>query len=124
MYGFQANADTMIDSRLAIACSAGGYRTVFIQGVLAALEEAGIRAAAYGASSASVTCTALAAGGAARAASLAYAQESLREKARLGRGMSAVNRTIIHDWAPRVRELLFQAGSPRFLIPVSSGDHG
>ena len=62
--------------RLAIACSAGGYRTVFIQGVLAALEEAGIRAAAYGASSASVTSAALAAGGDARAASLAYAQES------------------------------------------------
>ena len=108
-----------LESGLAIAGSAGGYRTVFIQGVLAALEQAGIRAAAYGASSASVTSAALAAGGAARAASLAYAQESLREKARRGRGMSAVNRTIIHDWAPRVRELLFRADSPRFLIPVS-----
>ena len=105
---------------LAIACSAGGYRTVFIQGVLAALEEAGIRAAAYGASSASVTSAALAAGGDARAASLAYAQESLREKARLGRGMSEVNRTIIHDWLPRVRELLFREGGPRFLRPRSA----
>ena len=104
---------------LAIACSAGGYRTVFIQGVLAALEEAGIRAAAYGASSASVTSAALAANSDARAASLAYAQESLREKERLGRGMSAVNRTIIHDWLPRVRAMLFRAGSPRFVIPVS-----
>ncbi|MCY3934818.1 MAG: hypothetical protein OXG09_02325 [Chloroflexi bacterium] len=105
--------------RLAIACSAGGYRTVFIQGVLAALEDAGIRAAAYGASSASVTSAALAAGGDARAASLAYAQESLRQKERFQRSMAEVNRAIIHDWLPRVRELLFREGSPRFLLPVS-----
>ncbi|MCY3835702.1 MAG: hypothetical protein OXF83_04580, partial [Anaerolineaceae bacterium] len=30
-----------------------------------------------------------------------------------------MNRAIIHDWLPRVRELLFREGSPRFLLPVS-----
>ncbi len=104
---------------LAIACSAGGYRTVFIQGVLAALQEMGIRALAYAASSASVTSAALAAIGDAQAASLAYAQQSLREKERLGRGMSEVNRVIIQDWLPKIRRQLFVPGRPRFLVPVS-----
>jgi len=43
-----------ISQSLAIASSAGGFKVVFVHGVLSALEMAGIRADAYAATSSSV----------------------------------------------------------------------
>ena len=50
---------------LAIACAAGGFKGVFVHGVLSAFEAAGLRADAYAASSASVASAGFAAIGSA-----------------------------------------------------------
>ena len=44
----------MTKANFTVACSAGGFKGVFVHGVLAALEAAGLRASAYAASSVSV----------------------------------------------------------------------
>ena len=59
-------------SSVAIACASGGFKATFVQGVLSAFEEAGIKADAYAAASASVFATAWAAIGKARESGTNY----------------------------------------------------
>lgn len=54
------------NDRLAIACASGGFKAIFVQGVLSAFESANIKADAYAAASASVFAAAWAAIGKAR----------------------------------------------------------
>jgi hypothetical protein len=104
---------------LAVACSSGGYRVAFIQGVLDALETAGLHADAYGGTSASVIPAALTAVGSHRENGLKFVKGMLAHKA-LGRGMSGVMQESIADWGPFVRERLWQPGQPRLCVPVSA----
>ena len=57
---------------LAVACASGGFKGVFVHGVLSALEDAGLRAAAYAGSSASAASTAFAAVGLANKIGVEY----------------------------------------------------
>ncbi|MGD2048310.1 MAG: hypothetical protein PVH03_02385, partial [Chloroflexota bacterium] len=59
---------------VAIACSTGGFKSVFLHGVLSAFESAGFRAGAYGAASSSVLPAAAAAIGQVDVLSLDYWQ--------------------------------------------------
>jgi predicted acylesterase/phospholipase RssA len=73
---------------LAIASSAGGFKGVFVHGVLSALEAAGIRAGAYAAASASVFPSISAAIGQANEIGLKYWRVALRALEQPGNGMS------------------------------------
>ena len=48
------------NKQIAIACSSGGFKAIFVHGVLSAFESANFRADAYSAASASVAIAALA----------------------------------------------------------------
>ena len=80
---------------LAIACSAGGFKGVFVHGVLTALEAGSIRAAAYGAASSSVFPTLCAAAGLAGEVGLRYWRGALETSKTPGKGMSEVALLII-----------------------------
>jgi predicted acylesterase/phospholipase RssA len=110
------------DSRVAIACSTGGFKGVFLHGVLAAFEEAGFRAGAYTAASSSVMPAAFAAIGKTRVLGLEHWIDSLRFIAKEGRGMSELVLTGIKRASPTIAPLLFQAESPRFLIAANAVD--
>ena len=58
--------------KTAIACASGGFKAIFVHGVLSAFEEANFRADAYSAASASVTIAALASVKRARKAGIDY----------------------------------------------------
>ena len=60
------------DKSTAIACASGGFKAVFVQGVLSAFEAAEVKADAYAAASASVFATAWAAIGKARESGINY----------------------------------------------------
>ncbi len=104
---------------LAIACSSGGYRIAFIQGVLSSFENANIKADAYAGTSGSVIPAALAAIGQHDQHGLAYLKGLLEYKA-LGKGMSGVFQETIRVWAPLIREQIWQPGRPRLVVPVSA----
>lgn len=104
---------------LAIACGSGGYRTVFIHGVLSALEDAGFRANAYAGTSASVLTAAAAAVGKCNEIGVQYWQTVLERKFTASQGMSEVMLGNIADWGQYLAGFLFQPEQPRFFIPVS-----
>ncbi len=106
--------------QIAIVCGGGGYRTVFIQGVLGALEEGGLRAQAYAGTSASGIVAASAAIGESRKIGLDYWRASADLKARAADGMSEVMQTIIREWGPFIKSRLFLTDTPRFFIPASA----
>lgn len=104
----------------AIVCGGGGYRTVFIQGVLSALEDGHLRADAYAGTSASGIVAASAAIGESRTIGLDYWRASADLKARATNGMSEVMFAIIREWGPFIKERLFKPNTPRFFIPASA----
>lgn len=104
---------------VAIVCGSGGYRTVFIHGVLSALEQAGLQADAYAGTSASVLAAAGAAVGMSNAIGVDYWKRALTVKTTGEHGMSSVMLTCIAEQAPAIKEKLFLPESPRFYIPVS-----
>jgi hypothetical protein len=59
-------------TQVAIACGSGGFKCVFIHGVLSAFEAAGVRGSAYAAASASVAPAGFAAVGEARDIGVEY----------------------------------------------------
>lgn len=103
---------------LAIACGSGGYRTVFIHGVLAAFEAAGLRAQAYAGTSASTLAAAAACIGEARAIGVEYWQYGLALKQTAQNGMSDVSLTTIAEKKAFIMAGLFAAEAPRFIVPA------
>jgi len=111
-----------LSGKVAIACAAGGFKGVFLHGVLASFEEAGFRADAYGAASSSVIPAAAAAVGLVRQLGVEYWLEGLRLLETPGNGMSQVSLTGIKKYAPRIITELFKDGRIRFTIAVSEVD--
>lgn len=105
---------------LAVACSVGGFKGVFVHGVLSALEVAGIRAAAYAAASSSVFPAVCAAIGQADEIGLRYWRSALHTLAQPGNGMSEVVLHSIAESNHLLRETLFVPNTPRFLVAVSA----
>jgi hypothetical protein len=110
----------MNSHRLAIACASGSFKCAFVHGVLSAFEDSGMRAAAYGATSASVLPAAAAAVGMVRSLDADYWLRGLAIAAEPGCGMSDVMLRGIAKYAPLIRSLLFSANAPRFVIPTSA----
>lgn len=105
---------------LGIACGSGGYRTVFIHGVLNAFEEADFRADAYAGTSASVLVAAGAAVGKKVQYGVGYWQYGLDLKQTAENGMSDVSLTTIAEQIPILAPHLFAPDAPRFIVPVSA----
>jgi predicted acylesterase/phospholipase RssA len=105
---------------LAIASASGSFKCAFVHGVLSAFEDAGIRAAAYGATSASALPAAAAAVGMVRSLDAGYWLRGLEIVAESGSGMSDVMLRGIATYAPLIRPLLFEEGSPRFVVATSA----
>lgn len=106
---------------VAIACSAGGFKGVFLHGVLAAFEEAGYVADGYGAASSSVLPAAAAAIGRTRHLGLGHWIEGLRTTQQ-GLGMSRLVLDGINRAAPTITRRLFRGESPRFVIAANAVD--
>jgi len=105
---------------LAIACATGGFKGVFLHGVLSAFESAGLRADAYGAASSSVPPAAAAAIGQANDLGLAFWEQGRQLLQQPGKGMSHMVLTGISQNGPSIRSQLFRPGMPRFLIATSA----
>ena len=105
---------------LAVACSSGGFKGVFVHGVLTALEDAGIYADAYAAASSSVfpsVCAALRKSG---EVGLRYWRSALQTLKEPGNGMSEVVLRSISESGHLLLDLLLQPGMPRFFIATSA----
>jgi hypothetical protein len=107
-------------SRSAIACASGSFKCAFVHGVLSVFEEAGVRAGAYGATSASALPAAAAAVGLARELGIDYWLRGIEIASEPGNGMSEVMLAGIAACAPKIRPLLFTSDAPRFLISTSA----
>ncbi len=105
---------------LAIASSAGGFKGVFVHGVLSALEAAGIRAAAYAAASSSVFPSLSAAVGQANEIGLKYWRVALHTLEEQGNGMSESVLQSIAASSHILRNAPFQPGMPRCIIATSA----
>jgi hypothetical protein len=105
---------------LAIASSAGGFKGVFVHGVLSALEAAGIRAAAYAAASSSVFPSLSAAVGRANEIGLKYWRVALHTLEQSGNGMSESVLQSIAASSHILRNAPFQPGMPRCIIATSA----
>src|SRR5260370_38501705 len=99
---------------LAIACSAGGFKGVFVHGVLSSLEAAGVRANAYAAASSSVFPSICAVIGQAGEVGLRYWRSALGTLEQPGNGMREGGLASIAEARPPRFVLLFLPGSPRF----------
>jgi hypothetical protein len=104
---------------LAVACASGGFKGVFVHGVLSAFENAGLRVDAYAASSASVASAGFAVVGRAREVGVEYWVRARRVLDRPGHGMSQVVQECINSYASLVRPAAFQPGRPRLLVAAS-----
>ena len=109
-----------ISQSLAIASSAGGFKVVFVHGVLSALEMAGIRADAYAAASSSVFPSISAAIGQANEIGLKYWRVALRTLKQPGNGMSEAVLQSIAESDHILRSATFQPGTPRCIIAASA----
>lgn len=103
---------------LAICCMPGGYRGIFVQGVLNAFETRGIKADAYSACSSSVLIAAYAAFGQVKMLDLSLWKNGYRisrEDADQSRSML----TSIRSLSPDIKVNLWEPGASRFLIAAS-----
>ena len=105
---------------LAIASSAGGFKGVFVHGVLSALEAAGIQADAYAATSSSVFPSISAAIGKANEIGLTYWRVALRTMHQPGNGMSEAVLQSIAESAHILRIEQFQPAMPLWVIATSA----
>jgi len=104
---------------VAVACASGGFKGVFVHGVLSAFESAGLHVDAYAASSASVASTGFAVVGRASEVGVEYWVRARQVLDRPGQGMSQVLMQCIESYAPVVRPAAFEPGRPRLLIVAS-----
>ncbi len=100
-----------------IAIASGMLKGVFSHAVLSAFEERGLRADVYGTASSSVLSGGLAATGRAREVGVRYWQQAARGAAE--KGMSQVVLDSIAEFGPGLREGLFRADAPDFLLATS-----
>ena len=107
-------------TRVAVACGSGGFKCVFIHGVLSAFEEAGLSGSTYAAASASVAAGAFAAVGIAREVGVDYWLRARRVLDRPGAGMSDVVLQCIADYGPRIHVRLFEPSTPRFIVAANA----
>jgi hypothetical protein len=105
---------------LAIACSAGGFKGVFVHGVLSALEEAGIYADAYATASSSTFPAITAALRQANEIGLRYWRSALHTLQQPGNGMSEVVLQSIADSNHLLRDFLLRPDVARFFIATSA----
>lgn len=112
--------DSQAPESLAIACSVGGFKGVFVHGVLSAFESAGLSADVYAAASSSVFPAAGAAIRQANEIGLKYWRGALHTLQQPGNGMSEAVLQSIADSIHLVRDPLFQPGVPRFIIAASA----
>ncbi|MFJ3766497.1 hypothetical protein ACIPQJ_13790 [Streptomyces sp. NPDC090082] len=103
--------------RIGIAIASGMLKGVFGHGVLSAFEERDLRAQVYGTASSAVLSGGLAAVGRARATGVAYWHQAAAGAA--GKGMSQVVLSSIEEYGPTLRDGLFRAGAPEFLLATS-----
>jgi hypothetical protein len=102
---------------LGIACGTGGFKGVFLTGVLHAFETRRLRADMYAAASSSVLPAGYAALG--RSLGAGYWHKGLQLVEREGLGMSAMILISLGAYGPYLRERLFLPGAPRFLIAAN-----
>ena len=98
----------------AIACMSGGFKGIFVHGVLCGLEETGLRASAYAAASSSTMPAAYAAAGCLRDLDLAIWTASAS-----GSAMSDVVLRNIVTLGPALHRLLFTPEAARFCVATS-----
>jgi hypothetical protein len=109
-------------NRIAIACSTGGFKGVFIHGVLSAFESKDFRVAAYGAASSSVLPAAAAAAGIVSRLGVDFWDGGRRIIAQSGKGMSEMVLAGISQVSPWLRPQLFHDTSSRMLIAANAVD--
>jgi hypothetical protein len=105
---------------LAIACASGGFKGVFVHGVVSAFERAGVRVAAYAGASSSVVCAACGVTGLANSLGLTYWEGALDLARQPGTGMSEVVLGCIARWSHVLRPHFAWPRSPRLLIAASA----
>ena len=105
---------------LAIACAAGGFKGVFVHGVLSALEEAGIYAGAYATASSSTFPAITAALRQANEIGLRYWRSALHTLQQPGNGMSEVVLQSIADSNHLLHDFLLRRDAARFFIATSA----
>lgn len=98
----------------AIACMSGGFKGIFVHGVLCGLEQTGLRASAYAAASSSTMPAAYAAAGCLRDLDLAIWAASAS-----GSAMSDVVLRNIATLGPALHRLLFTSEAARFCVAAS-----
>ena len=108
-----------IDNSVAIACSSGGFKAVFVHGVLSAFEEANFKANAYASASASVIPSAWAAIGKARESGVNYWHEGIKVLHRT-KNMSQVCLGGISYFNARGGNRLFDLKRTNFYIATSA----
>ena len=104
---------------IAIACASGGFKAIFVHGVLSALEEANLRANAYASASASVMPSAWAAIGKARESGMNYWLEGLKILQQT-KNMSQVCLAGISYFNARGGKQLFASHSSGFYVATSA----
>ncbi len=106
----------------AIACATGGFKGVFLHGVLSAFEQAGFRAGAYAGASSSVLPAAAAAVGRSNTLGLDYWHQGQKILEQPVRGMSQMILNGLEQFLPDLLPLLFEKEAPRFFIAASEVD--
>ncbi|MBW4534823.1 MAG: hypothetical protein KME09_12890 [Pleurocapsa minor HA4230-MV1] len=104
---------------MAIACASGGFKAIFVHGVLSAFEEANLKANAYAAASGSVISSAWAAIGKARESGMNYWLEGLKVHHQT-KSMSQVCLGGISYFCARGGQQLFTSNSANFYIATSA----
>lgn len=107
------------NKQIAIACSSGGFKAIFVHGVLSAFEEAGIKADAYGAASASVLATGWAIIDRAREAGIDYWLEGLKIYDRT-KSMSQVSLAGIDYFNTHAGDELFKSRKSQLYVATSA----
>jgi predicted patatin/cPLA2 family phospholipase len=107
-----------INNPVAIACASGGFKTIFIHGVLSALEEANIKADAYASASGSVIPSAWAAISKARESGIKYWLEGLKVYHQT-KSMSQLCLGGISYFNAGGGQQLFESNQPDFYIATS-----
>ena len=117
-----ARSTDLKPSSTAIACATGGFKGVFVAGVLSAFEASGFRAAAYAGASSSVLPAAAAAVGRSERLGLAHWLEGQKMMARTGTNMSEMVLEGIAHNSHWLKESLFAEGTARYFIAASAVD--
>ena len=106
------------NNSLAIACASGGFKAIFVHGVLSAFESVNIQASAYAAASASVIPAAWAAIGKAQKSGVDYWLEGLKIYHQTN-SMSLVCRGGVDYFGDRGGEQIFNLDRPHFYVVTS-----